>query len=315
MQVVEHFFVADQFLNVESRLFQNTFHHRVRLRVHGRGVQGIGAVRNPQKPRSLFKGLRTQTRHLQQSLAVGKGTIGVAVGDDGFCLRTGETRHTTQQGGGRGIQIHAHGVHAVFHHSIQFASQFRLIHIVLILPHADRLRVNLHQFRQGILQASGNRHRTAVTHVHPGEFGGCRRRSRIHTRPGFAHDHLRKAQFRVTGNQIRRQLIRFAACRAVPDGNQSTAVALRKDRENLDGLIPFSARFVREDDARFEHGSRLRNHRNLHARTDAGVKSDHALVSGGRRKQQIFEVRTEHPDRLFLRFVAKPREEIRFQRC
>ena len=219
VQVVEHFFVADQLLNVKPRLLEDTFHHRVRFRMHGGGVQGIRAVRNPQKARRLFKRLRPETRYFQQRLAISKSTVRVTVGDDRFRLRPGQARHAAQQRGGRRIQIHAHGVHAVFHHCVQFASQFRLVHIVLILPHADRLRVNLHQFRQGILQASGNRHRTAVTHVHPGEFGGCRRRSRIHTRPGFAHDHLRKAQFRMTGNQIRRQLIGFAARGTVADGN------------------------------------------------------------------------------------------------
>ena len=219
MQVVEHFFVADEILNVEPRLLKDAFHHRVRFRMHSRRIQGIGAVRDPQKARRLFKRLRPETRYFQQRLTVSKSTVRVTVGDDRLRLRPGQARHAAQQRGGRRIQIHAHGVHAVFHHGIQFTCQFRLVHIVLILPHADRLRVNLHQFRQGILQTPSDRHRTAVAHVHPGEFGGCRRRSRIHTRPGFAHDHLRKAQFRMTGNQIRCQLIRFAACRAVPDGN------------------------------------------------------------------------------------------------
>ena len=71
---------------------------------------------------------------------------------------------------------------------------------------------------------------------------------------------------------------------------------------------------MREDDARFKNGSRLRNNRHLDTRPDAGIEPDDTLVARGRRKQQILQVGTENPDRLFLRFVAKPREEIRFQR-
>ena len=71
---------------------------------------------------------------------------------------------------------------------------------------------------------------------------------------------------------------------------------------------------MREDDARFKYGARLRNNRHLDTRPNAGIEPNDTLVSGGRRKQQILQVGTENPDRLFLRFVTKPREEIRFQR-
>lgn len=42
-------------------------------------------------------------------------------------------------------------VHAVLHHAVQCGRQFRLGHVMLILSYADRLRIDLHQFRQRIL--------------------------------------------------------------------------------------------------------------------------------------------------------------------
>ena len=45
------------------------------------------------------------------------------------------------------VQIHADRVHTVFHHRIQRAGEFALVHIVLILPHANAFRVDFDQLR------------------------------------------------------------------------------------------------------------------------------------------------------------------------
>ena len=66
---------------------------------------------------------------------------------------------------------------------------------------------------------------------------------------------------------------------------------------------------MRENDSCFKNGPRLRDNRHLDPRPNAGIEPNDTLVSGGRREQQILQVGTENPDRLFLRFVTKPREE------
>ena len=44
--------------------------------------------------------------------------------------------------------VHAHLVHAVLHHAFQRLAQTFLVHIMLVLAHADGLRRYLHQLRE-----------------------------------------------------------------------------------------------------------------------------------------------------------------------
>ena len=63
------------------------------------------------------------------------------------------------------IDIHTHIVHHTFYRLVEASLEFRLIDVVLILPDTYALRVDLHQFSQGIHQPSANAHRTADGHV------------------------------------------------------------------------------------------------------------------------------------------------------
>ncbi|MNY47719.1 hypothetical protein D3C86_1830070 [compost metagenome] len=59
--------------------------------------------------------------------------------------------HAGEQRDGRGVQIHANGVHAVFHYRIQLTRQLGLADVMLVLTHTDRFRIDLHQLGQRIL--------------------------------------------------------------------------------------------------------------------------------------------------------------------
>ncbi len=54
------------------------------------------------------------------------------------------------------------------------ARQAVLVHVMLVLAHADGLGVDLHQLRQRILQAPRDRHRAAQRHVEVRELRGAR---------------------------------------------------------------------------------------------------------------------------------------------
>ena len=141
--------------------------------MNGRGVQRVIAVVDAQEARALLKCFRPQTAHLQQLLAVLELTVLITPGDDILRHHTGQARHAGQQRHGSGVQVHADGVNAVFHHRIQLARQLRLADVVLILAHADGFRVNLHQLRQRILQTTGDRDRTAQGNVQIRELLRC----------------------------------------------------------------------------------------------------------------------------------------------
>ena len=81
-----------------------------------------------------------------------------AVGHDVLGQPLADTRHIGQQLVGGAVEVHAHAVHAALHHIIQALLEGGLVHVVLVLPHADALGIHLHQFRQGILEAPGDAH-------------------------------------------------------------------------------------------------------------------------------------------------------------
>ena len=57
------------------------------------------------------------------------------------------------------IQIPPDAVYAILHHAAECLTETLLVHVMLILSHADGFRVDFHQLRQGVLDSSadGNR--------------------------------------------------------------------------------------------------------------------------------------------------------------
>jgi hypothetical protein len=74
-------------------------------------------------------------------------------------------------------------------------SRAGLVHVVLVLADADRLRVDLHQFGERILQAARDRHRPAQRHVELGELARGDLAGRVDRGAGFADDELLHAEF------------------------------------------------------------------------------------------------------------------------
>ena len=70
----------------------------------------------------------------------------------------------------RRIQVHTHAVHAVFDDLIKSLFQFRLINIVLILPHANRFWINFNQFSEGVAQAATDRNGSSDGNIVFGEL-------------------------------------------------------------------------------------------------------------------------------------------------
>ena len=96
--------------------------------------------------------------------------------------------------------------------------------IVLILPHADGLGVDLHQLRQRILQPPRDGNSAAQVHVVVGELlcgelaGGVDRRARL------VDDHVVTARRRADAEHLSGHLLRLAGGCAVADGDVLNAV-------------------------------------------------------------------------------------------
>ena len=82
--------------------------------------------------------------------------------------RVRQARDARQQRRRGGVHVDAHRVHAVLDHRIERARELRLVDVVLVLPDADRLRVDLHELGQRILQAPRDGDRAAQLTSSPG---------------------------------------------------------------------------------------------------------------------------------------------------
>ena len=173
-----------------ARFGNDLLHHRVSLRMHPGHVQRVGTTPNTQKSRALLKGLGTQSGDFHQVLAAGERAIGFAPSHHRLCHRGRQARHPGQQRHAGGIEVHAHRVHAVFHHRVQGFCQFALIYVVLVLAHADAFGVNLDQLGQRVLQAAGDAGRAAQAHVHIRHFLRSKFASAVHRGACFGHHYL-----------------------------------------------------------------------------------------------------------------------------
>ena len=154
-------------------------------------VQHVLALRHPQEPGALLKGLGAQLGHLQQLFPAGKAPVLLPVGHDVLGHGRGDARHPPQQG----------TAEAVFKSTptpltqssttpSRASSRLRLGHIVLVLPHADGLGVDLHQLRQGVLEPPGDGNRRAQGHVEVRELLGAQLGGGVDRGPRLADHHV-----------------------------------------------------------------------------------------------------------------------------
>ena len=158
--------------------------------MHAGGVQRILPVLDAKEARALLKGLRPQLGHFQKLFPAGESAVGFSVLHDIFRDGLCDSRNIFQQRRGGRIQIHAHPVHAVLHHALQGLRQLLLVHVVLILAHADGLGIDLHQLRQRILQPSRDGSRASLSHVKIGKFLRGKLARGIDGSARFIYDHI-----------------------------------------------------------------------------------------------------------------------------
>ena len=206
--------------------------------MHAGGIERILAVRDAQESGALLERLRPQPRHFLQRLARFERAVGVAVLDDALRQPRADARHPRQQRRGSGVGVDADRIHAVLDHGIERARQLALAEVVLVLADSNRLRIDLDQFGQRILQPPRDRDRAAQGDVEIRQFLGRKGRRRIDRRAGFRHHDLRHLQVRQQLHQIGRELVGLARGGAVADRDQVDAMCARELAEHRERLVP-----------------------------------------------------------------------------
>ena len=150
----------------DFRSRQDAAHHRVALRVHGRGVQRVVAVRGSAGSR------RTARRPWGPAAApsADPGASGTGRSGRGARRCSARARHRGPTPAPAALaEAVLTSTPTAFTQSSTTASsvsrQLGLVDVVLVLADADRLRVDLDQLRQRVLQAPRDRDRAAHRHV------------------------------------------------------------------------------------------------------------------------------------------------------
>ena len=165
---------------------------------------------------------------------------------------------------------------------------------MLVLSHADRLRVDLHQLRKRILQTAADGYRSADRKVERRELFARDLARAVHGSAGLRHghdDHILCAQ-RLQGGSDKR--LGLASCRAVADGYRLRPVLHDYLGDDLARLVRLLHRI---DDGIPEKLAGGVQHGDLAAGADAWVDGENALFAERRGEQKVAEVLGEHLNR------------------
>ena len=150
------FGVADKFRCAYSERGGHTVHDVVGLRVDSRVVERILRISDSQKSCALLENLVAQPFDFEEFLTGTVGAVFSAVFHNvvGKCgANSGDVCKKMARGS---VQVHSNTVHTRFHCIVQLFLEKRLVHIVLILPHSERFRVNLHKLGKRVHKSSAN---------------------------------------------------------------------------------------------------------------------------------------------------------------
>ena len=312
----EHVGAAHQFGDGFARLGHDALHHWVGFGVYRCHIQRVVTPSDAQKTRALLEGFGAQTTHFEQLLAIGKGPIGFAPTHHRFGRGGAQTRHPGEQRHTGGVEVHANGVDAVLDHAVQAARQFGLVHVVLVLAHANGLGIDLDQFGQRVLHTPGNAGRAAQADIHIGHFGAGVFAGAVNRGTGFTDHHLGHGLGRIVfGHELDEfasQFVGFAAGRAVANGDEVDAVFFTQLGQSIERPIPIFARLMGVNGGGFHQLAGGVDHRHFDAGANARVQAHHHPRPSRCGQQQITQVVGKHLDRHLFRLLAQAGEQVAF---
>ena len=266
-------------------------------------VENVFPLRHAQEARALLKRLRPDARHLFERGARRVRPVCLAVGDNIFRRRVVEPGDIGKERRRRRVQIDANGVYAVLHHAAERFIQPRRGHIVLVLPDADALRLDLHKLGERVLQAPRDGNRGAERNIVIRKFLRAEFGRRIDARPRLVHDHIGDAG--MVADHIGDKDLRLPRGRSVADGNSGDAVAADHGGESLPRLVLPVVRRRGVHNAGLEHLPRLVHHGDLAAGAVRRVKAHGDAVPERRLHQQRLEILSEGADGHLVRGVCQ----------
>ena len=168
---------------------------------------------------------------------------------------------------------------------------------MLVLAHADRLGVDLHQLGEWILKAPRNGDRAAQGDVESWQLIARQLAGRIHRRARLVHhDDLWRIGERSRLQCLSDTRFRLARGRPIADRDKLRAGRGHESHERCRETIGL----VQHPHVGVEHRARARDGRDLHAGPESRVETDDDALARRSRKQQLLEVAAEDGDRLLV---------------
>ncbi|MNC19823.1 hypothetical protein D3C75_677620 [compost metagenome] len=275
-------------------------------------VQRCLSTADPHEAHTLLEGLGPQTRHLLQLLAAYELAILLPVLDDVLGCGAVNSGHILQKRRRSRVQIHAHMVHRRFHHAVQAFAEPLLLHVVLVLPHADRLRLDLHQLRQRVLHPPGNRDGAALRHIQVrelllGQLGGG-----VDTGAGFADDAVDQSGLLKLADQGADELLGLPGGGAVADHDQLQPVLRDEPPENRLRLRHLIIGRGRIGHGNLQQLAGIVHRRQLAAGAVGRVNTQHPFALHRGLQQKAAQIAAENPDGLLLRLLRQLSPHLTF---
>src|SRR5262249_53441956 len=311
---------ASQFGHALAQPGGQGFERRVAFGMPSGVVERVVGVGDAQEAGGLLEHLFAEPRDVEQLLARREEPVGRAMLDDLFGYRRADPRDVFEQMVRRGVEIDPDRVDAGIDHEVERFFERRLRNVVLILAHADALRIDFYEFRQRVLQPAGDGNRAAHRDVEFGEFFAGGGRGAVNARARFVHHDHGDVQAHVL-QRVAYEALGLAAGSAVADGDGADARVLQDRSEHLlRGLLIVLRLQVHHVVG--QEFPRIVDDGQLAAGPHAGVDAEHGLRPERRCEQQLPDVFGEDLDRrlvghffqLAVGFVFYARDYVAFQR-
>ena len=170
---------------------------------------------------------------------------------------------------------------------------------MLVLSHADGLWINLHQLRQGVLEAAGNGGGASLSHVKIGKFLCGKFAGRVYGSPGLIDNHILHGAVQLF-QQLHNDLLGFPGRRALTHGNQIHMIFGNQALKFRLGLRHFVLGGRGINHLGIQHLSGGIHHRQLTAGAKSRVPAQYHFPRDGRLQQQLFQVLSKHGDSAVL---------------
>ena len=169
-----------------------------------------------------------------------------------------------------------------------------LVHVMLVLAYAYRLRVYLYELGQRVLQPARDRSRTSLTYVEIRILFGRQFARGIHRCSRLIDYHIMEpaaaARLLVSTYEVRDYLFRFSCCRAVSARYHIHIIFVAKLFQSLYGFCDFVLRSRRIDDCCLQYLSCRITHGQLAAGSESRVPSENGLALDRRLHKKLLEV-------------------------